>query len=78
MDPLREEAASAVGQLQQIGLRIVLLTGDRFATAQEVSSKLAISDFHTNLNPSPTFTPTSTLLTKQTGSVPIRKPEKKS
>jgi Cu2+-exporting ATPase len=51
MDPLREEAASAVGQLQQIGLRIVLLTGDRFATAQEVSSKLAISDFHTNLNP---------------------------
>ena len=51
MDPLREEAASAVGQLQQIGLRIVLLTGDRLATAQEVSSKLAISDFHTNLNP---------------------------
>jgi Cu2+-exporting ATPase len=45
MDPLREEAASAVGQLQQIGLRIVLLTGDRFATAQEVSSKLAMDPY---------------------------------
>ncbi len=51
VDPLREEAASAVEQLQQIGLRTVLLTGDRLATAQEVSSKLAISDFHSNLNP---------------------------
>ncbi|MDG5469574.1 heavy metal translocating P-type ATPase [Deltaproteobacteria bacterium IMCC39524] len=51
VDPLREEAASAVKQLQQIGLRTVLLTGDRLATAQEVSSKLAISDFHSNLNP---------------------------
>jgi Cu2+-exporting ATPase len=51
VDPLREEAASAVEQLQQIGLRTVLLTGDRLATAQAVSSKLAISDFHSNLNP---------------------------
>ncbi|TNF48777.1 MAG: heavy metal translocating P-type ATPase [Deltaproteobacteria bacterium] len=51
VDPLREEADSAVGQLQQSGLRTVLLTGDRLAAAQEVSSKLAISDFHTNLNP---------------------------
>ncbi len=51
VDPMREEAASAVEQLQQIGLRTVLLTGDRLATAQEVSSKLSISDFHTNLNP---------------------------
>ena len=51
VDPLREEAASSVEQLQQIGLRTVLLTGDRLATAQEVSSKLAISDFHSNLNP---------------------------
>ena len=51
-DPLREEAAYAVEQLQKMGLNTVLLTGDRLATAQEVSNKLSISDFHTNLNPS--------------------------
>jgi Cu2+-exporting ATPase len=52
VDPLRDEATSAVKQLQEIGLRTVLLTGDRLAAAQEVSSKLAISEFYTNLNPS--------------------------
>lgn len=50
-DPLREEAASAVGQLQRIGLGTVLLTGDRRETAQLVSSKLSITDFHTDLTP---------------------------
>jgi Cu2+-exporting ATPase len=50
-DPLREEAISAVGKLRETGLRTILLTGDRLATAREISSRLSIPDFHTNLNP---------------------------
>lgn len=50
-DPLRDEAVSAVKQLQKLGMGTVLLTGDRSATAQAVSSRLSIAEYRTNLNP---------------------------
>jgi len=50
-DALRKEARRTVTRLQQAGIKTVLLTGDRRETAQEVSVKLAISDFYANLSP---------------------------
>ena len=50
-DLVREESDAAVKQLQELGLETVLLTGDRPASAAEVSNKLAIVDFYANLTP---------------------------
>ncbi len=50
-DPLRAEAVEAVKKLQRIGLQTVLLTGDRSEAAIEVSSRLDIANYKTNLKP---------------------------
>jgi cation-transporting ATPase I len=43
-DPVRETAASATEQLQQAGIRVVMLTGDHPSTAEGVAAKLGILD----------------------------------
>jgi Cu2+-exporting ATPase len=50
-DPLRSEAGEAVTRLQQMGLQTALLSGDRLATATEVSSRLAISEVLADMSP---------------------------
>jgi P-type Cu+ transporter len=41
-DPIKETSASAIQTLQQLGLKVVLLTGDNATTAQVVANKVGI------------------------------------
>jgi Cu+-exporting ATPase len=50
-DPIKESAASAIAQLRQEGLRIVMLTGDNRKTAEAVASALTLDDFQAELLP---------------------------
>ena len=51
-DRLREDAQQGLGLLPQIGVRrIVMLTGDRWATARQVAAQLGIADVHARLLP---------------------------
>jgi len=43
-DPIKETSSEAIGRLFGEGIRIVMLTGDSYATAQAVAKKLAIDD----------------------------------
>jgi Cu+-exporting ATPase len=50
-DPIRPEAAGALHDLQNEGLRVVMLTGDSETTAAAVARKLGISDFEAGVLP---------------------------
>ena len=50
-DHLREQAKSAVNRLQQMGLNIVLLSGDRKAVAQQVAQALDITQIYSEVKP---------------------------
>ncbi len=51
-DIVKEDAADAVKGMQKAGIkRIVMLTGDRKATADAVASKLGIKEYHSDLLP---------------------------
>jgi Cu+-exporting ATPase len=50
-DPVRATSAEAIGQLRDDGLRIVLLTGDRRATAEDVARRLGIAEVHAEVLP---------------------------
>lgn len=51
-DGLRLEATEAIRQLKQIGLkRLVMLTGDRSAIAQQIAQQVGITEYHAELLP---------------------------
>jgi len=50
-DSLRPKACQTIRQLQQDGLRIVMLTGDRHAHAASIARELGIDEFHAGLSP---------------------------
>jgi len=50
-DTLRAEAAPLVRQLQQLGLRLVILSGDRLPSVERVARLLGIKEFHASLSP---------------------------
>jgi Cd2+/Zn2+-exporting ATPase/Cu+-exporting ATPase len=50
-DKLRPEAAAAVTELKQLGLRVVLLTGDAESVAKSVGTQLGIEEVAANLLP---------------------------
>jgi heavy metal translocating P-type ATPase len=50
-DKLRPEARAAVGELKQMGLRVVLLTGDARSIAKSVGSQLGIEEVEADLLP---------------------------
>nr|WP_318495487.1 copper-translocating P-type ATPase [Photobacterium leiognathi] len=43
-DPLRSDSLSAVKRMQNMGLTVVMLTGDSYKTAQVIANKLGIND----------------------------------
>jgi len=43
-DPLREDSASLVQRLRELGLRVLMVTGDNLATARAVASRVGIGD----------------------------------
>ena len=50
-DPIRDDAQAAVKRLQELGLRIEMLTGDNKATAEAVAKQLGIEHVHADLLP---------------------------
>ncbi|XHR29187.1 MAG: heavy metal translocating P-type ATPase [Chthoniobacteraceae bacterium] len=50
-DPVRSSARDAVGELHRLGLRVVMLTGDREAAARRVAAAVGIDDFAAGLRP---------------------------
>jgi Cu+-exporting ATPase len=50
-DPVKPEAATAIRDLQEAGVRVVMLTGDSEATAAAVARKLGITDFEAGVLP---------------------------
>ncbi len=51
-DPVKDSTPAAVEALKADGVELVMLTGDREATAQAVASKLNIDDYRAGLSPS--------------------------
>ncbi len=50
-DPLKANAAAALRELKALGVRLVMLTGDSQATAQEIARGVGIEDFKAEVLP---------------------------
>jgi Cu+-exporting ATPase len=50
-DPIKEEAAQSVKRLQQMGVRVVLASGDTARVVEHVADVLGIADYHANMLP---------------------------
>jgi Cu+-exporting ATPase len=50
-DPLKPSTANALRELKAQGIRLVMLTGDNQATAQEIARRLDIADFKAEVLP---------------------------
>lgn len=50
-DQIRASAAGALKQLKHLGIRVIMLTGDREATARSVGVTLAIEEIHAGMTP---------------------------
>ena len=50
-DPIKQSTPEAIKELQAMGIRIVMLTGDTLSTAQSVAGKLGIRDLIADVSP---------------------------
>ena len=50
-DPIKEDSAAAVQRLQQLGLKVIMLTGDNQATAKAVASRVGIDEVLAEVQP---------------------------
>ena len=50
-DPLRDSSRAAVGRLKQMGLRVVMLTGDNAATAEAIAQEAGIEEVRAGILP---------------------------
>ncbi|MBK7902008.1 MAG: copper-translocating P-type ATPase [Proteobacteria bacterium] len=50
-DPLKAEAWDAVKSLQDLGLRVVLVSGDHVTSARAIAGQAGITDFHGSVDP---------------------------
>ena len=50
-DPIKESAKESIAKLHDLGLRIVMATGDNATTANAVAAKLGIDEVHAGLRP---------------------------
>jgi Cu+-exporting ATPase len=50
-DPLKPDSAAAIARLRQLGLRVILLTGDHAATARAIAARLGIDEVHAEVPP---------------------------
>jgi P-type Cu+ transporter len=50
-DPIKESTPDAVKRLHELGLRVMMVTGDNEQTAQSVARKLGIDDVHAGVAP---------------------------
>ncbi|WP_182871339.1 heavy metal translocating P-type ATPase [Rhodopirellula sp. JC639] len=50
-DPIKESTPAALDTLHDLGLKVVMLTGDAERTAKSVAEKLGIDEFHAGVSP---------------------------
>ena len=50
-DPIKETTRDALSTLHELGLQVVMLTGDAEPTARAVATELGIDDFHAGVSP---------------------------
>ncbi len=50
-DPIKASTPNAIADLHQLGLKVIMLTGDNVQAAQAVAEKLNIDDVHANVDP---------------------------
>ena len=50
-DPIKNTTVEAVGTLHELGLRVIMLTGDNEKTARTVANKLGINEFFAGVHP---------------------------
>jgi Cu+-exporting ATPase len=50
-DSVKDSAPAAIKQLQELGLRVIMATGDNAFTAGQVASSVGISEVHAGLSP---------------------------
>jgi Cu+-exporting ATPase len=50
-DPIKESTPPALKTLHELGLKVVMLTGDAEPTAKAVASRLGIDEFHASVSP---------------------------
>lgn len=50
-DGIKTTSLSAIQQLQSSGIEVYMLTGDNYATAKEIASKVSINHFHAEVLP---------------------------
>jgi Cu+-exporting ATPase len=50
-DPIKPDSAAAVTELRQMGLRMVLLTGDAQAVAEDVARRVGITEIYAQVKP---------------------------
>jgi Cu+-exporting ATPase len=50
-DPIKKSSAEAVRQLHELGMRIIMLSGDNEKTAQSVANQLGIDEFQGGIRP---------------------------
>src|SRR5207244_4929992 len=50
-DPIKESTAGAIEHLHQLGLRVIMLTGDNERTARAVAEKLDIDEVEAGVEP---------------------------
>lgn len=50
-DPIKESTPAALRTLHELGLKVIMLTGDAEPTARAVAGKLGIDEFHAGVSP---------------------------
>jgi len=50
-DPIKASTPAAVVALQQLGLKVIMVTGDRTAAGQLIAQKLGLDDVHAEISP---------------------------
>jgi Cu2+-exporting ATPase len=50
-DPLRPSAAAMVAELKNLGLRTILLSGDRHSEVERIAAEVAVDEFHAEATP---------------------------
>ena len=50
-DPIKESTPAALKSLHELGLRVIMLTGDAEKTARAVAAKLGLDEFHAGITP---------------------------
>ncbi len=50
-DPIKPEAITTIKQLKQLGLKVIMITGDHYQIAKSVASKIGIDEFYAEVLP---------------------------